>query len=186
MIVLAKEDMQEYGLTFEELDWHDRQSRESMKQLLRLACAQTGFCIRGHRMMIEAAPGSGGCLILVTLLDAGKERKTYRIKKPCGFYVYAFADVEDLLCAVERLYGEAQPTTGSRLVRVDRQYRLILRAPKGLSPAEQSLLGEYGQLVGRGKLAAAAAAEHGVILAAENAIARIGACLMHQEHRKAQ
>ena len=52
MIVLAREDMMKYDLSFSTLDWRDFHSRKVIKQLLGLAREKTGFITQGKRMMI--------------------------------------------------------------------------------------------------------------------------------------
>lgn len=177
MIVLAREDMVKYNLSFSELDWCDHHSRDAIKKLLTLAQEQTGFCTKGRRMLIEAAPGGEGCLILVTLLRAGDKRKVYRVKQPCGIFVFEFEEAEALLCALERLFASGRYPERAQLVLFQDRYRLVLHALGGLSSPAQALLSEYGKPVGKGKPAQAAAIEHGQLLAEGNVIRQIGSRL---------
>lgn len=176
MIVLAREDMLEYDLSFAQLDWYDRHSRKAIKELLALAREQTGFTTEGKRMMIEAAPGGDGCLILVTLLHAGSDsrRKVYKIKRPCSVFVFEFDTAEDLLSAVERLYAGHQYPSSAVLLLFDGKYRLVILSKSGLSAAADALFSEYGRLVGKGPSAQAAALEHGTLLLTGDVIKEIG------------
>lgn len=183
MIVLAREDMIEYDLSFSTLDWRDFHSRKVIKQLLALAREKTGFITQGKRMMIEAAPGGDGCLILVTLLHSGrsKGRNVYKIKQSCGVLVYEFSTAEDLMCAMERLYRLRRYPESASLLLQGEKYRLVLSVRGGLPPPAEALLSEYGKLIGKTRAAAAAALEHGQLLSQGNLIHEIGRSLQHQE-----
>lgn len=176
MIVLAREDMLQYNLSFSQLDWCDRHSRKAIKELLELAQQQTGFTTKGKRMLIEAAPGGDGCLILVTLLlsGQGKDRKKYKIKQPCGVFVYEFETAEDLLSAVERLYATRHYPESAVLILFDGKYRLVLLSKGGLPAAAEAILSEYGRLAGKGRAVQAAVMEHGKLLSQGDVIGEIG------------
>ncbi len=176
MIVLAREDMVEYDLSFSKLDWCDFHSRKVIKQLLALAKEKTGFTTQGKRMMIEAAPGGDGCLILVTLLHSGrsKGRNVYRIKQPCAVFVYEFACAEDLLCAMERLSRLRRHPESATLLLFKEKYRLILSVRGGLSSPVETLLSEYGRLAGKSRAVAAATLEHGKLLSQGDVIGEMG------------
>ena len=44
LIILSPEDMEDYQLTFDSLDWQNGHSRSVIKEFLRMACRQKGFC----------------------------------------------------------------------------------------------------------------------------------------------
>lgn len=173
LITLPLADMELLGISFDQLSWSDFHSQKVIKELILLAENQTGFATNGHKMLIEALPEDGGCLLWITLLPekGGNGRKKFRIKGKSGPYVYQFASAEQLLSALSRL-----KTFGNRficpssLVSCETGYRLLLYPHGTLSPSVDAVLSEYGRLKGRGNLAAAAAAEHGRLLAEQNAI----------------
>ena len=179
MIVLAREDMMQYDLSFSQLDWRDRHSRQAIKKLLNLAQQQTGFITKGKRMLIEAAPGGDGCLILVTLIRSGGDvkRKVYKIKQPCGVFVYEFETAEDLLSAVERLFASRHYPESTALLLFSGKYRLIVLSLGGLPIAAEAILSEYGRLAGKGRAAQAAVMEHGKLLSQGDVIGKIGKCM---------
>lgn len=183
LILLAREDMATYGLSYDQLDWQDPHSRGVIRAILAVARRQTGFCAAGKRLLIEATPGGNGCLILVTLLEEEK-RKQYRVKRPreaertevcrCAC-VYEFQNAEDMLSAIGRLYQDQKRSRPSRLLLSGQRYHLVLYGD--VSAEEELLLAEYGRLKGRGAAAAAAASEHGRVLADGNAVETVGSCL---------
>ena len=82
LIILSPEDMEDYQLTFDSLDWQNGHSRSVIKEFLRMACRQKGFCPGDSRLLIEAVPDEEGCVLLVTMLPEEKaKRKVYRIKE---------------------------------------------------------------------------------------------------------
>ena len=183
MIVLAREDMMKYDLSFSTLDWRDFHSRKVIKQLLGLAREKTGFITQGKRMMIEAAPGGDGCLILVTLLHSGrsKRRNVYKIKRPSSVFVYEFSAAEDLMCVMERLYRLPRYPESASLLLLKGKYRLVLSVQGDLSPAAESLLSEYGKFIGKTRAAAASTLEHGKLLSQGKLISEIGRSLQQQQ-----
>ena len=57
LILLAREDMQLYNISYDDLDWRDDHSREAIRRILEQANDETGFCTRDRRLLIEAIPG---------------------------------------------------------------------------------------------------------------------------------
>ena len=48
--------MEDYQLTFDSLDWQNGHSRSVIKEFLRMACRQKGFCPGDSRLLIELCP----------------------------------------------------------------------------------------------------------------------------------
>ena len=178
LITLAPADMQLLDISFEQLDWRDCHSKKVMKELILLAQNETGFTADGHKLLIEALPeGGGGCRLWVTLLpgEAGKTRKKFRIKGRFGPYVYQFDSAEQLLNALAHLKAAgSRPSCPNSLIAGEKSYRLVFYPLGTLAPAVDAVLSEYGRLKGRGTIAAAAAAEHGTLLAEHNAVEAVG------------
>lgn len=172
-ITLVPSDLKDLNLTFEELSWNDTHSKKVIEDLLKLAAWKTGFKTTGHNLLIEAIPEFlGGCMLKFTLLPAKTKstRKKYRIKEPEGPYIYEFENAENVLRAIELLAQNKEPRGKSRLLLNGSAYTLILYPPKKLPERADALLSEYGHFNGRGKSAAAAALEHGRLLADNNAV----------------
>ena len=106
LIILSPEDMEDYQLTFDSLDWQNGHSRSVIKEFLRIACRQKGFCPGDSRLLIEAVPDEEGCVLLVTMLPEEKaKRKVYRIKEnqpSLTPFLFRFDQAENLLAAVDR------------------------------------------------------------------------------------
>lgn len=182
LIILSPEDMEDYQLTFDSLDWQNGHSRSVIKEFLRMACRQKGFCPGDSRLLIEAVPDEEGCVLLVTMLPAEKaKRRVYRIKENHPIltpFLFRFDQAENLLAAVDRVYRQfylpKKASCGSRLYLLNRAYYLIIYGGKKLPCPVEILLTEYGSYIGKGQQAAAQILEHGKLLAGEDAVTTIG------------
>ena len=133
LIILSPEDMEDYQLTFDSLDWQNGHSRSVIKEFLRIACRQKGFCPGDSRLLIEAVPDEEGCVLLVTMLPEEKaKRKVYRIKEnqpSLTPFLFRFDQAENLLAAVDRVYRQfyhpQKAACSSRLYLLNRAYYLI-------------------------------------------------------------
>ncbi|MCI8497115.1 MAG: adaptor protein MecA, partial [Clostridiales bacterium] len=65
----------------------------------------------------------------------------------------------------------------SDLYRLDRDYYLVLYTDQNNSEEFSPVLSEYGRAAGSGNPTAAYIAEHGEVIASENAVQRIACCL---------
>ena len=161
LIILSPEDMEDYQLTFDSLDWQNGHSRSVIKEFLRIACRQKGFCPGDSRLLIEAVPDEEGCVLLVTMLPEEKaKRKVYRIK-------------ENQPSLTPFLFPQ-KAACSSRLYLLNRAYYLIMYGGKRLPCPVEILLTEYGSYVGKGQQAAAQVLEHGKLLAGEDAVTTVG------------
>lgn len=182
LIILSPEDMADYQLTFDSLDWRDEHSRSVIKEFLRTACRQKGFCPGDSRLLIEAVPDEEGCVLLVTMLpEETPKRKIYRIKENHPVltpFLFQFDQAENLLAAVDRVYRQfyhaKKVTCESRLYLLNRRYYLIMYGGRKLPCPVEILLTEYGSYLGKGRQAAAQVLEHGKLLAGGDAVTTVG------------
>lgn len=165
MILLSAEDLEDLGLTFAELDWQEDKCRAMMEALLQKAFEETGFSAEGKRMLIEAAPGADGCVIVVTLLPQKDARKRYKRKEQPDMLVYEFENAEALLAAAPRLSAREDVPQEGTLLEKEGRYYITLRTARPLSRAARALLAEYAHPSGRGTAAAARLQEYGRLLA---------------------
>ena len=92
------------------------------------------------------------------------QRKKFRIKETTGPYVYQFQNCTDMMDAVERLCMAGITCPKAKLLRFGGKYRIIFHLRWKTSKYEKAILQEYGILKGKGRVAAAAAMEHGTLL----------------------
>ncbi len=70
-----------------------------------------------------------------------------------------------MMNATEQLYRSGLTCPETKLVRLGDQYRMIIRFRRKTYKQARALLEEYGVLKGKGRVAAAATIEHGILLA---------------------
>ncbi len=179
-ITLKYEDLRALSLSFDDLDYAEMETRRVIWELLDEASRQTGFDSSGGRLLIEALPLlDGGCILYFTVLPrdltALQGVGKLQCKRLCGPYVYEFPSAEELLCVCTRLWHEQRESVPkSTAYRFGRGYRLVVYTKEGKVSILEPLLKEYGEFAGEGAPAAAYAAEHGQVLAEEDAIMKIG------------
>ena len=182
-ILLTEEDLRDFHLTFEDLDYNNDSTRSALQQLLETARRETGFDASGN-LIIEALPADGGCLLLLT--PAGGKRHV-RMKRVVGPYIFELDDVDTVLHLAKSVGGNTPPMFGSSLYRFNKRYRLVLSPGAPLSREMGNLLCEFAHPAGEGDAAAAYTAEHGESIAVGDALNRICAAMYkgtsgHIEH----
>lgn len=173
-VVLRCEELHEKRLTYERLDYDNALTRRVLHELLDQARRLIGFDSTHSRVMIEALPLlDGGCVLYFTLLARLSPRPS---SGGAAVRLYAFSSSDALMDACARLWREKRETISqSASYRLGKNYLLALTCPAGEADAVNGIVGEYGRLFGKGAASARFAAEHGIALAPENAVERLGA-----------
>lgn len=155
LILLGKDDMRDFSLSYNTLGFSDPHSRKILSRLLTLACSKTGLSPENKRMTVEAIPHGSGCLLLLTMRE--KKRRRYRIKKTARACCCVFDNSEALIGAVSALCGFTLPE--SSIYCYEDCYYLFF---DGALPAYiAALLEEYGVCVPCTATARARVAEYG-------------------------
>lgn len=106
-ISLTKEDLLEYKITVEKMDYSEKETQKIFRKLLSEAKSQTGFDAGSARVFIHIYQSSdGGCEIFVSKIASGKEQKPHSHgKRKTGYFV--FESLENLikLCAQLKILG---------------------------------------------------------------------------------
>ncbi len=158
-VELTSGELHQFHLTYNQLDYKEKRTRELLKHLVQHAGAMTGFSPLG-KLMIEVFPAPGsGCVIYFTSL--AEKNKRYRKNPPRA---YRFANCGDLYAGVEAL-GKA--VGKSDLYRMDEEYVLVLHSPQA------DWLKEFAQPFPLCSQTLAHLREHGRLLAASNAVERL-------------
>ncbi|HHV51718.1 MAG TPA: adaptor protein MecA [Clostridiales bacterium] len=169
-ILLTEDDLREFNLTFEDLDYNNVNTRSALHQLLETARRETGFDPSGS-FIIEALPVDGGCMLLLTPTGG---KKHIRMKRVVGPYIYELDDADTVLhfAKIVGVYATS-PLFGSSLYRFNKGYRLVLYPGAPLSKEMGNLLLEFARPAGEGDAAAAYTAEHGESIVIGDALNRI-------------
>lgn len=173
LISLCNEDMEDYSLSFDTMSFYNDSSRRVLMRLLRLACNKTGMPFGSKTVLVEALPHQSGCLLLVTLMEKQKKRKTYRVKRikerPC----YCFDGAEELLSGIESLNHKNVSLHMNSLWLFGGKYYLIFDYPL-VSRRARGVLCEYSRELSITDVRAARIRESGKLLCGFNAVEMIG------------
>ena len=89
-IIFKSNDLQKHGLTYEELDYSQTETRNLVNNGLRLAKKTSGFDIDGKSLFVELKPDySGGCQFIVTKL-----KQKINIGEQTGEYIAKFSSFD--------------------------------------------------------------------------------------------
>lgn len=178
IVSLTDEDMKAFNIENNSVEWSDNSAKIAIDSILKIAQEETGFIITNHKLMIEFFPKDPGCVILFTLLGKfEKKRKIYRIKGSGEPFIYCFDTLEDLLGALKQLIRVQNHIAESCIIYYHQKYFMVLYTLLGLVPASSTILSEYGNLYGYGKIKAAKVLEFGKIIVSNDAIKKMGSYL---------
>ena len=179
LIALSSEDMDILDLTFNQLSWKNNYSRQVIKKILKRAENEIGFFVGNNQLMIEAIPQNNGCVVLITLLAKDNvARKKFKIKENIKAYLFKFNTLDNLLSAIERLYKNKFSTLKSSAFENDKKYYILIYCKGCFSPKLLTLLTEYCDPRDNKSLSLGQILENGKLIAKNNAIEKIGNCLI--------
>ena len=162
-ISLGRQDMDDFGLVYKNMDYSDRPTRQALKALLRRAGEETGFSPLGAKLFIEVYKNEGGgCDIYFTRIVSGKKLAPA---------LFEFKNADDLIECAKRayeLYGHR--IYKSSLYRMNGKYRLLVQCLDYSDNLSAYFLAEYGAKVCEDAICAAYTAEHGEELIADTAL----------------
>lgn len=173
LIILTEEEALRLGLNSITVGIPTTLSKITLAKVFLEGCKHTGFSYNGaENITIRALSILDGTFVLLFSIHASnmsrgkpsKERKKYRIKETTGPFVYQFQTCTDMMDAVEQLCIADLTCPKAKLLRFGDRYRIIFHLRWQTCRHSKALLQEYGILKGKGRVAAAAAMEHGILL----------------------
>lgn len=171
LIVLCRQDMEDYRLDLETLSLSDAHSRKILMRIMHTACFKSGIEVSGKSVRLEAIGLDESCYILVTV-GSLRRMKTYKLKNPRGCRCYSLGGSENFLNTMEMLYRQNVCCNKNSAYVLGNEYYLIFdypSIPRRLGRILSEFAGEKG-----GRTFAARVKENGKELCANNAIAQIG------------
>ncbi len=170
IVELTEQDMLGLEITYEEMDYSTIETRRVIWTLLDEAGKALGRELDPtKRMIIEAMPKNGGCVLSFTILE---DRKRYLprkqlLKKQSRSIICDFDCIDSLYKAAEIL--RLNNCTESSLYELSGKYRLVVNASE--NPALiRNLLSEFGATENACPLLCDFTKEHWRELIAENAV----------------
>ncbi len=176
LISLCSDDMKNFELDFNDMGLADPHSKKIITRLLSLACVKNSLQTQGKTIVCEALKSDDGCVLLLSLLDKKQKRKKYRIKRITEYPCYKFSCIDDMLCAVEKLYNTDVLYYNNSAYLFCDCYYLVFDYPIVPKKA-QKILSEFSSSVKGSKPFIARLHESGKVISTGNAIVHIGAAL---------
>lgn len=175
-VLLSKLDMNNYHLTYDEMDYRSPDTKKVLLRLLDEVKRQVKIDLSGGKLFIEAFPYvDGGCILYVNLLDARSTRDTVAQKSRTSIELPLIITVDGIkhlgpLCGqLKKRMGEI--ILKNELYRLDDKYCLLIYTYCRTDSELVRLAGEYSCKCTKGPIAAARVREHGSPLISEDAIA---------------
>lgn len=172
MILLGSEDMRDFSLEYDTLDFSDPHSRRILNRLLKLACSKTGLNTDNKRMYVEALPHNNGCLILLTLRPKS-ERRTYKIKRTNKELGCVFENCEALIQASVALGKNYIPKNSAYFY--NGKYYLIIDS-RPVSVYVLATFEEFSNILALNRITSARIKENGRLIAHKNAVGILSDC----------
>ena len=185
-MILTHEDLLEFEMDEEALDYANTDTKRMFWELLRRAKQSTGFDTDGHRVLVQLYPSrEGGCEIFVTRLgwlpcdcdfdyndDDKEDDMNYSECSLCHrtprTSAFGFDDLSALLQCCRRLLLRRYAGESSAFCSEDGRYYLFLTPPD-----DPSLLYEYGTSES-GEHLLSYLGEHGITLRRGDAVSLLG------------
>lgn len=173
IVELTEQDMLGLEITYEEMDYSTIETRRVIWTLLDEAGKALGRELDPTRkMIIEAMPKNGGCILSFTILENRKKYLPQKqlLKKHSQNIICEFDCIDSLYSAAKSLGKDFYPE--SSLYELGGKYRLIINSSEN-PVLIRSLLNEFGKVENACPLACGFTKEHWRELISENAIGRI-------------
>ncbi len=170
LIILGKDDMKNFDLSYEALSLNDDRSRKTILRLLGLACQKEGLDPNAKRFRIEAMALDADCYILITL--SHRTSKAYRLKSSAVHHCYNLGGSANFLEAICALNSQNVCCNKNSAYFLAGTYYLVFSYP--VVPQKlRRVLSEFATR-SRDKLIVSRLREFGTEVCATNAIAVIG------------
>ncbi len=198
-VMLTEEDLQEFEIETEELDYSNTETKRMFWDVLSRAKKLTGFDTDGQRVLVQLYPSrQGGCELFVTKIGAlcSAEEKCPTQKapllcekicfdedfggfaKPKGAHAaFSFDSLKNITAACRRLFEIEYSSASSAYIGEDGRYYLILRDidVSGYTLDKYSFLFEFGSIESY-EVTDAYLAEHAKRLVTRSAVSLLATC----------
>ena len=168
-LMLAREDLAEFELDAEQLDYSKTETKRMFWDILNRLKRKVGFQTDGHRVLVQLFPSrDGGCEMFITkFADARRDGGENETQAPSEREVpllhykpshretggkpgaFSFDNLEWMLTVCRRLLGIGYAGESSAYIGDESRYFLFLEGldPTGYLPLDEySFIAEYGQV----------------------------------------
>ena len=139
-LMLEAEDLDYYGLTFEEIDYDRPATQRAFRDMMNRVRRDVGFSSDGCRLLVEARPAEGGgCVLVVTKQPLQRKGRGSTRKTGEGKRIFRFEETDDLLDALPGL--QKLEDEDMRLYRMEDSYYALVKSDGNAA----RLLREFGR-----------------------------------------
>lgn len=163
-VVLSKNDMEGYRLTYEEMDYNNPDTRRVILRLIEQIKKEVAIDLSQGKLFIEAFPyADGGCILYVNVLDVekagtppGKHRTSFDTP-----LIFAFDNLDSLAALSGRLNRRySHVILKNSLYYMEGSYYLMIYTYFKMDSQITHLLNEYGRFAGKGAVRSSFIQEH--------------------------
>jgi len=186
IVELTDNDMSELGITYDQMDYSNIETRRVIWTLLDRARQTLGRDIDpSGKMLIEALPGpSGGCFIYFTVMESdscgGGAKSLAQVKRENAAATYEFKSLDALMDCAEAIALSGAGLPKSELYESGGKYRLSVFAENApdftwpdATPELKRFFTEYNGVKFDGRLFYEFTKEHWTLLAESNALEKL-------------
>ena len=116
-VLLEKEDLKQYDLSFVSIDYKNKKTKEVFWQVINIARRKTGFNPQGSKLLIEAYPENGGNVLLYVTKLGEKENKS-------NSFVFCFDDLDAVLDSLPQFKKSDIRTYNFNLYKMEKIFYL--------------------------------------------------------------
>lgn len=170
-VTLSKSDMEDYAVSYEELDRKNPETRQLLLELIDIIEEEKSLDLCAEKLFVEAFPQSdGGCLLYISIIDSNLKRKNNLYNE----IVCTVPDTESLIALCKQLYQfYCHLFRKSELYRDSDSFRLIIHTFSKSDRKIRMLLSEYGTILGASPVLSELTREHGELILEDNAVERL-------------
>lgn len=173
-IILSANDMKEYNISYDEMDYNNPTTRKVIIQLLQQVRTQTSIDFSHNKLFIEAFPAQeGGCVLYLNLLGAPAKSTNHK----GGFHtplIFLIDNLEELRRLCNKLYHSYNHLIlKSSLYETDESYILMIYSYYKLDARLIAIIREYGSFLGKGELKSQLIGEHATQIVKDKAVEMI-------------
>lgn len=175
VISLTSQDLQELGITYQEMDYNNLETRRVIYTLLQKASIMLDKDIHpSGKMLIEAIPDAfGGCILYFTVFQSDADKEEVVPSATPFVCVCEFADENDLIDVCRSIMSSFLRSPESKLYSNGRTYRMIFTGYSNQRKLK-SILSEYCNNMSESKTKVAQTREHWKCLCDTNAVEIVG------------
>ncbi len=174
-ILLSAEDMDHFSITYDQMDYNDRNTRQAILNIMQQVQEVTTLPIDQHKLFIEAFPDDlGGCILYVNLMTDKQSGKAFQ-KERAGFdtpLIFKLQTLDILTACCKRLFYDYAHLIVKSSVYSDERggYILLLYTYCRSNQRIINIMTEYASYDGKGAVRAAHYKEHSKPVLQDHAI----------------